>query len=259
MIVQNVYREDIWKKLLQVKNELVDTCTKCGGTGYVSTDTDTSLCKCMLVFKYVQRLIQAEIPIEYWTLYYKDLQISEKYIDVLGYYIERLDTALLKSKGILLIGANGIGKTAMLCEIAKFFLVKGITVKYTTADYYLSALKDNNTIFVKDYEDAEVHIFDEVGKSYQKKGSDYAMTKIEEYLRRASANKVLLSASNFEQRDLIDLLGESAMSVITGHLSIINVTGKDFRKSMQEDWMRDLDEHFDYYHENILRMAQLNK
>lgn len=257
-MANKVYRTDIWKRMMSIKSQLVDSCDLCSGTGYVlSSTSETKPCKCMIVFKYLKKLIQAEIPIEYWTLYYKDLKVDKGYIDFLDFYIKRLGVALVKSKGVMFLGANGIGKTAMLCEIGKHYLLSDVTVKYTTADYYLSALRDNNTEFIKDYEEAEVQIFDELGKSYQKKGSDYAMTKIEEYIGRACSNKVLLTASNFGKEDLKEILGESAMSKLLGHLYLWDIEGSDFREKQQKNWAADLDMKFDFYDRNIVKMAYI--
>lgn len=256
------YRDDLYSELMRIKAVLVDNCPTCRGIGYLlDAENREYTCECMIIFRYISRLVYSEIPREYWTLFYDELEVSDEYRDILTFYIKYLDNAINKLKGILFIGANGVGKTSMLCEIGKQFLIKGYTVKYFTSEKYLTQLKmrDEGKIVLEDIDSAQVHLLDELGKAYVKKGSDYVLSQTEEYIRRAVTTKVLICSTNFEESELVEMFGESTISVMKRHLKFVHVEGQDKSKSVYKSWVDDLSSDFDYFHPNILKMAKLQR
>jgi len=254
------YSDEELRNLIKYKSKLVDSCTICNGSGYIiddETGLDT-LCDCMMVFRYIKALVTAHIPVEYWQLRLSELtDVEKKYRDFIKRYLEHFENAINQALGVFFLGTNGIGKTALMCEIGKFAIIKGFDVCYFTAQQYISSYHKDDT---DRYSFSQIILLDELDKAYMKEGSTFVPKVIEDFLRRViSKGKIVVAASNEDLKELTSVFGASTISMIRRHLKIIGMQGEDRSDGMQRHWMRLLETDYDFMHPAIVRMAKLKK
>lgn len=255
------YSSEEHKHMLELKEEIVGTCEVCGGRGFTLDDGYDNSCDCQLVFRFIRKLVLAGISPEYWTLTYDDLLFADVYKNILSVYVRRLRAATQKGLGLFLIGENGIGKTLILSLIGMDAISKGYRVQYITQQRYLDWISprevDKRRVELARLESAQIILFDELGKGYQKQDSLYVPAKIEEFLRRKLSEGVAVSAcSNYELEHLEDMLGSSTLSVMERHLKFIKMEGLDRSPERQDNWLAELESSFDYFHPAIVDLAR---
>lgn len=254
------YSDEVLAKLAEYKHRLVDSCDLCSGSGYVidSTTGEDETCYCMSVFRYVKALTVAGIPIAYWHLRLQDLtDVAKEYRGFVENYLRHLKSAADHALGIFFLGANGIGKTALMCEIGKHAIVRGFSVKYFTAQQYINACRVDA---VEEFTTSKMLLLDEVEKAYIKEGSTYVPKMIEDFLRRVlAAGKIVVATSNESVSGLEEMFGVSTLSMIRRHLKLLSMEGEDRGDRMQEQWEETLEAKYDLFHRNIVRMAELKR
>lgn len=251
--------EAMYAEMMRLQGQLVDTCSECGGAGYLSpvNPGEVNPCKCMTVHSYLCRLIEAEIPKDYWWLTIDELEVDEDYLSLVRWFSLRLVKAVSNGMGILFMGENGIGKTSMQCAIGKEAIVQGMTVKYYTAQQYIEAKKSKNDEWIVDAESAQVILLDELDKVYISKGSDFVKKTLEEYLRRmTSEGKCMVICTNGDSDYLKKTFGDSTMSALSRHLRFLGVSGEDYGEKLQARWMKIMGDERDWYDEAIFDMAK---
>lgn len=246
------YNPDDFKRLTAYKNETVNVCSVCNKMGYLAEGV---LCKCMKVFKYVAQLFLAGIPEEYWSIYLDSLNVNSDLIKFIHLYFDNFKVAVRKRKGLLFRGSNGVGKTAVMCEIGKYAISEGYKVKLISYPDLVDAIMRPDMQFEEELKIADIHLLDEFGKAYQKMGSDFVPSKIEQYIKSTLSTKVLIISTNYTDTDLTSMLGSSVMSAIKGSTKSITVNGDDYRDKQNDNWIKDLKTEYNYYHVNILRYA----
>ena len=253
-------RNDIKAAMLKLKAEIVEPHEPCDGLGWFEPIEPGKLnpCKCMTVFHYLNALIEARIPRDYWWLEVDDLEIAEKYKVFCHWFNEQMANAVQHALGVLFLGANGIGKTSMQCAIGKEAIVQGYTVRYCTAQQYIEATKMSKDLsLLEDYESGQFILFDEIDKVYIKTKSNYVTKTLEDFLRRkTSQGAVLIICTNHNQETLAEVFGQSTMSMLRRHLKIFDVEGEDFSEKLQERWNSLMKTKTDYYADEIVSMAQ---
>lgn len=250
-------RREVSEKLLDIKRNTVESCEICGGDGYLPPEDMGLLnpCKCMIVFLYLIELVKSKIPMDYWRLTLDDLQVKRQYKQFVNYYIERMDKAVRRSLGVILFGANGIGKTSLMCEIGKEAVVRGYRVQYFTVQQYIDAVKGDSPI-VKEYSDTNVILLDEVDKVYIKKGSSYVAKALEEFLRRmVSFGRTIIACTNYDEETFTQVFGDSTVSMLRRHSKFLEVEGSDYSNELQDSWESMLDDDYNFYSDSILDMA----
>lgn len=242
-------------RLELIKTEIVGTCDKCNGTG---RDDDQEDCLCMNVYIYVMSLIIAGIPKDYWKLGLDELQMDSKYLDLVAFYLDHLDQAVENGKGIMFLGANGIGKTSLMCEIGKAAVAAGYTAQYFTAQQYVDSKTDRSKQ-LHFYEAGDFILLDEIDKVYIKPDTKYAVKALEEYIRRAlSDQKCMVICTNLDEDEFTRVFGDSIMSMVRRNLRLVNVVGDDYSASLQESWQDVLtSDGYDYFHPAIVERALL--
>lgn len=251
--------DEIKNRLLALRAELVDVCKVCGGVGYV-VDNKTGFdqpCDCMKVFRWLKALAVSNIPNEYWTLELENLKVERDYKTLLNFYFSKFENAVKKALGIVFVGINGVGKTAMMAEIAKFAIIQGYRTIYTTNDQYLDFLTRDNEEKLNQIHSAQVILLDELEKVYQKEGSLFVSKKTEGLIRSSlSRGAIVIIAANSSEAELTEIFGDSTMSMLKRHNKIISVLGDDFSPSLENGWLKNLEGNFDYYHPAIVSAAQ---
>lgn len=253
-------RPEIKAAMLSLRAELVDPHKPCEGVGWLVPVEPGVLnpCECMSVFHYLNGLIEAGIPRDYWWLGIDDMEIEEGYRKICRWYNKRMDKAVQHALGILFLGANGIGKTSMQCAIGKEAVVQGYNVQYFTAQQYIEARKDNDDdTLLKEYESGQFILLDEMDKVYIKAKSNFVTKTLEDFLRRKTAGgAVFIICTNHDEKTLVDVFGQSTMSMLRRHLKFVVVEGEDFSEELQIRYDSLLEANQDYYADQIMSMAK---
>lgn len=249
--------DPVKNRLTSLSKTIVDSCLKCKGHGYlINKAGEDELCQCMTVFRWIKALVIAGIGSDYWHLSVDDLKVDDWYKNFLKNYFKLFNNAVEKGKGVLFLGINGVGKTAMACEIGKFALVQGKSVFYTTNEAYIHATQKDDNEYLSQVQEPDVLILDELEKAYMKKGTNYVAKKTEELIRMSlQAGKILVIGTNATEEELREMFGDSTLSAMNRHLAQIAVSGTDYSDKLQKDWLQDLRNKYDFYHPNILSRA----
>jgi len=248
------YSPEEFKYLKGLREEIVGAHVQCAGKGYL----EGGACTCSKVYSYIKDLTSASIPRTYWTFKLAELNVDEAHKRFLKMYFENFENASMQALGFIFLGPNGVGKTAMMCEVGKEALVRGMGVFYTTAQKYISlSYRDDRLKSILLGPDIQVILLDEVDKAYIKEGSDFVPKTLEELLRSViSAGRIVIAASNEDEQGLESMFGQSTLSMIKRHLKIVPVTGEDFSEGRQDNWTKMLKDKVDWFHPNIVKMAE---
>lgn len=238
-----------------IKKKTAGCCGVCHGRGYLPEVNRgvPNPCRCMRVLDYLGNLIEVGIPEHYWALGLKEMTIAPQYKKLVQWYNSRMERAAAKGLGLVFLGSNGIGKTSLMCEIGKEAVVNGYKVRYLTVQAYVDSVR----VEPIDLSDAKFVLLDELDKVYIAKVSDYAVKQTEELLRKlTSQNKCLILCSNFDIDSLRDTFGESLVSLLNRYAKLVNVTGEDYSRKLQDRWEHSMESELDYYHEEIVSRAE---
>ena len=252
---------EVKAEIYSLRAEVVEGCEQCGGSGYQSEGVgEVSRCDCMLIFRYLKELVKARIPKDYWTLTLKDLQVDNDYKKFVRVYVKNMERAKANGLGMVLSGKNGIGKTSMMCELAKMAIVHGYSVSYFTLSSYITALYQKDQERLNAFEDADFLLIDELDK--QADGKNLVKT-VDEFLRRMfNSGKSLILGTNWSEAELGEQLGESTVSLLRRRCNFLTMDGEDYSDVLQDNYFERLTTSFDFYDENIWklanRMEQLN-
>jgi DNA replication protein DnaC len=248
------YSPEEFKYLKGLREEIVGKHKMCDGKGYVKGGA----CTCSRVYSYIKDLTSAAIPRTYWAFKLSELVVDEAHKRFLKTYFDNFDNASMQALGFIFLGPNGVGKTAMMCEVGKEAIVRGMGVFYTTAQKFINlSYRDDRLRNLLLGPDIQVILLDEVDKAYIKEGSDFVPKTLEELLRSGiSAGRIVVAASNEDEQGLETMFGSSTLSMIKRHLKIIPVTGDDFSEGRQDSWTKMLKDKVDWFHPNILEMAE---
>lgn len=247
-------RKKLLDQMYDLKTEIVDGCEICHGLGFV----DSQECQCRIVQRYLDYLIEAKIPTEFWELSLDSLTEVRpvQLLSVAKRYISRIHVAVRKSLGILFMGPNGRGKTAIQCAIGKSAIVRGFDVQYFTVQQYIDAVKDNNNELLEEYSSGKIILLDELDKVYISQKTNFVPKTIEEFIRRMiSSGVAFIICTNLMESDLVKLFGESTLSMLRGHLKFLLMDGEDYRDTQNEDWLDRLDTDIDFSHPHIIESA----
>jgi Cdc6-like AAA superfamily ATPase len=254
-------RDEVANELFDIRDKIVAPCKKCGGRGYLPVVREyqqLNPCDCMTVLHYIVALTEAKIPKNFWWMGLDDMVIGKKYKTFCQWYMKRIPNAMQRALGILFLGANGIGKTSMQCEIGKEAIVQGAKVQYFTAQQYIEAKKNNSDdTILKEYESGKFILLDEMDKIYIKTGSNYATKTIEDLLRRKiSEGAVFIICTNHNKDNLENVFGQSTVSMLLRHLKFIDVEGKDYSDKLQEKYNSMIDDKRDYFDKHLTSVAK---
>jgi len=255
-------RNDLRDRMLAVRRQTVDSCAKCNGDGYLPMSEPGVLnpCDCMLVLHYLNTLIEARIPQDYWWLTLNGLTaIDKKYRELCTKYVKHLKNAAAQARGVFFYGANGIGKTSLQCVIGKAAIIAGFTVQYFTSSQLIEALRnsDVNADRLAEFETAQFILLDEIDKVYVKQGSSYVPKLLEEFLRRVvSRGTAAVMCANSTAAGFENTFGESTTSMLKRHLKFVPMKGSDYSNTLHNGWMENLTRPRDYIADPILAEAK---
>ncbi len=186
----------------------------------------------------INRYAESNIPIEYWTLkmerdWVGDPRLLEKYNE----YIKDIKSSYMNGASMCLAGFHGRGKTLTLTSILKKASQKGYSCLYTTLADIVNTLIHSEDKFIAKRELALVDflVIDEFDARFypSDNAADLYARSLEGVFRTRASNKLpTLMATN--SPNIIESfkgpLKESIDSLMSGHMEIFNVFGKDVRK-----------------------------
>ena len=245
-------------KILEIKKILVHGCKECSGSGYIPAGEGVVMrCDCMVAFRYIVRLCQAGIPVDYWFLEMETLRVEDVFKTVVSRYCENISVAVQKGMGLLFFGPNGIGKTTLMCEVGKYAIVSGISVNYFTLPKYITAIQKGDAVTKTACEAGTVLLIDELDKKYMKSGSDFVLKTVDETFRGfLNDGKSLILATNWNYEEMISTLGESTVSLLRRRCDFVDMDGEDYGHNLLNDYWERLTSVPDYMDESLMRMAR---
>lgn len=253
-------RDDVRSRMLNLKSELVTPCEACGGLGWLAPTSPgvPNPCKCMVVFHYLNRLIESYIPRDYWWLSLDHLtDVDSVYRKFCRWFLRRLPKAMDNALGVMFLGPNGIGKTSMQCVIGKEAVVLGYEVRYLTAQQYIESRKSDDKSLSEYAEQGDLILLDELDKVYIANRSNFVPKTVEDFFRRVmSQGSSLIVCTNHDEATLEDVFGQSSMSMLRRHLKFVNVEGGDYSEKLQSRWDDLMESNRDYFDSHIVEMAE---
>lgn len=115
-------------------------CKLCAGIGMVLVDEELQYCKCVQRIRQKAKLIDANIPKQYWDFHIADIHQSfkednKKEFHAVQAYIKRIRANIRNGKGLWLWSPPGMGKSTCIADILR----SAIATKHKA--YFLKAAK----------------------------------------------------------------------------------------------------------------------
>jgi len=186
------------------------------------------------------RFYESNIPIEYWNLNMEtSFQGSKILLEAYNAYIANISDNYLSGKSILFAGTHGLGKTLTATCILKKAVLKNYSGLYTTlseiVNLLISAPHEDKTLIFRELKMVDFLIIDEFDNRFiqSDKAADLYAQTLEGIFRSRIQNKLpTLMCTN--SPNIVEAfhgpLKESLLSLTSGYLETVAVTGKDFRK-----------------------------
>ena len=247
--------------------ECVKKCEACSGTNIILADGMGKICFDPNPRLIVQRMNGAAIPARFassdfdnFTNFTGNIRSQVKFVR------EWLaDFSAIGSRGLLLSGSVGLGKTHLLVSIAKELIVRKMGVKFVDFFQLLSNLKggfarmQSETSVLQPLIDVDVLIIDEMGKG---RNSEWERCVLDQLVMgRYNCNKSIIASTNyllhppthkdrskvnrsleshdtagddFRVRELEHLIGSRTYSRLAQMTEFIELEGDDFRRKKQD-------------------------
>jgi DNA replication protein DnaC len=188
----------------------------------------------------INRYMESNIPIEYWTLkmerdFIGDPRLKQKYDD----YIADLNASYISGTSLCFAGAHGLGKTMTATCILKKACLKGYNCLYTNLSDIVSVLTSgsNEDKFLARRELALVDflVIDEFDSRFMpsENAADLYARSLESVFRTRSQNKLptlMCTNSPNPVESFNGSLKASISSLMSGYLQVFPVMGEDIRK-----------------------------
>ncbi len=229
--------------------EPVFTCKECNDTGYIELDNKTVVCDCykkLLSFTACEELNKIS-PLSLSTFdSFKVDYYSEKpdengnipYNRMLKIYDFCLDYAknfTPDSKGILMKGGTGLGKTHLSLAIANEVLQKGYSVVYVSAPDILSRLEkvhfsyeyDDERELMQSLIECDLLILDDLGTEFSTQFSSTAIYNL--FNSRINMGKPVIINTNLSGTELEKNYSCRFVSRVMMSCSVLDFIGEDIR------------------------------
>jgi DNA replication protein DnaC len=188
----------------------------------------------------MMKYAEANIPIEYWSLAFKDFNGDKKFKEAIAAKIENIDKVYEDGKSLAFVGNLGVGKTYAACSMLKKAIVCDYSAKYINmADIVneLIASKDKNINYLDELINVDFLLADEYDKRHifpSEKTEQLFGQTLEYVLRNRFQNHMpTILCSNTQEIDKV-LAGEDFSRVMSSlmkkYVEIYYVAGKDYRK-----------------------------
>jgi DNA replication protein DnaC len=217
-------------KLNRVKQKTVDACKDCNGAGCNVCASKSSR---------IERYASANIPVEYWSLSFKDFNGDSKFKKMIKPKIESIDDLYDNGKSFMFSGGLGTGKTYTACCILKRAIASGYTGLYTTMADVVANMLSREIDTAKYYHELlekDFLVIDEFSSHWifpSDKAEQLFGTSLEYVLRTRFQNQLpTILCSNNDDVDQIfgGFFAKSFKSLRSHHINLYIIGGKDFRR-----------------------------
>jgi DNA replication protein DnaC len=218
-------------KILKEKERIVSKCSNCNGIGCGI---------CAGYCAYVDQMVEACIPVDYWHRKIEDFYGDENFKNYVMEYIKNLDQEFLNGLTLCFVGHRGTGKTFAACSILKKALLKKYSVFYTTmVDSVTTLLSGSSYSYRELVKTVDFMILDEVDQRFFPSAGSQELygSQFEYILRTRSQNKlptILCTNSENTSEIFSGQFKESFDSLSSQFVNIIRAGGKDARKGNEK-------------------------
>ena len=224
-------------------------CDICHDSGFVERENRTVICDCLtkLMSDISCESLNALSPLKLSTFesfrldYYSDRPDANGSVPlnrmskIFNYCRDYADTFSLSSKGILMRGATGLGKTHLSLAIANELIRKGFSVVYVSAPDILSKLEREHFTYQYDHEadtfgallKCDLLILDDLGTEFVTPFSTSAVYNL--FNSRILAGKPVIMNTNLSPEELVGNYSQRFLSRVMGSCDILEFIGKDVR------------------------------
>lgn len=225
------------KKIDLEKNEIVKNCKKCEGKGCPA---------CWGFCSYIDRLAEAEIPVDYWRRSLRDFYGDQKFANEVKKYIDNINLMYLDGISLMFVGHPGTGKTFAACSILKKAVLPNIGHPDYFSGYYTTLvdavgkmMAPNSHVFRDNIKNYDFVVIDEVDpRFFPSEGSkDLYGNHFENILRTRVQNKLpTIMCSNSEDINQIFTgeFGRTFNSLVSQFVKVLKASGKDVRKGKEK-------------------------
>jgi len=185
-----------------------DDCSKCGGSGRVFVEKDgytyASTCSCRAMAQRVVRFNQARLPARSGLSF--DDFLPQNHDQELAHAAAMTTAKRYRpeepSKGFIVSGPVGTGKTHLLCATLQYLTMElGVVARYVEISFLFSEIRKgfsegrSGLDAIQPLIDTDVLAIDELGKG---RCSPFELDTLDELIaRRYNANRTTLFATNF--------------------------------------------------------------
>jgi DNA replication protein DnaC len=192
------------------------------------------------------QLDAANIPRDYWEVDFSTFHGPEMPRDKTVHYLKTLDTMMEEGIGIMYAGPPGPGKTTLAMIAMKYVARAGWDVFVTSLGEIVERIQKswhNNDEADKEFllraKTADFLFIDDVGKEHRGQ-SGFVQTVFDNLIRwRVQHRRPTFLTTNLTKTELAMTYGNSVISLIQGKVMAIEVNGKDHRRTVQRQTMRD--------------------
>ena len=228
-------------------------CKRCGDTGYVELDNKTVVCDCLikLMSDISCESLNALSPLELSTFesfkldHYSDRPDANGIVPlnrmskIYNYCREYADSFTPSSKGVLMRGATGLGKTHLSLAIANEVIRKGYSVVYVSAPDILNRLEREHFSYKYDSEEdtfgslikCDLLILDDLGTEFISQFSVSAVYNI--FNSRVLAGKPVIINTNLTIGELLNNYSQRFVSRVMGSCDKLDFIGEDIRPKLK--------------------------
>lgn len=223
-------------KIFTQKEEVVSKCSDCKGRG-------CSVCHGFCAF--IDRMAQAEIPVDYWLRDMKDFYGHPDFAKEINHYIDKLDEMYKKGISLCLVGHSGTGKTMSACSILKKALWPHTNPNLDYAVFYITLadavshlLSPKSYLFRNSIKYYDFMVIDEVDPRFFSTEASRELygNQFENILRTRAQNRLpTIMCTNLEDVDKI-FGGEFARtfnSLKSQFIKVLRAGGKDVRQGKE--------------------------
>jgi DNA replication protein DnaC len=217
-------------KLIRIKTKIKTECQKCNGDG----------CHvCLSKISRLEKYRNANIPVEYWNLSFKDFSGDPNFKTLIKSKLEDINSVYDAGKSLIFTGGLGTGKTYTACSFLKIALTSGYTALYTTmADVVANMLSRevDTSRYYSELIEKDFLVIDEFSSHWifpSEKAEQLFGTSLEYVLRTRFQNQlptILCSNDNDVDKIFGGFFAKSFKSLRSHHVELFIVGGKDHRR-----------------------------
>lgn len=219
-------------KALIYKNSIINNCDICKEAKIPSCD------KCSIIYKLLDRYLDANIPIDYWYKNLSNFKGDKRLFEICS----NINVADFFKNGTsyLFKGQHGVGKTFISCLILKKILEKGYRGLYSTLFDIVSTIvhgpNSEKYDANRELKMIDFLVIDEFDSRFFANDASAELNGriLESILRIRFQNTLptIIITNNLDPTKCLgDALGSSISSLIAGYAKEISVIGSDFRKN----------------------------